>query len=707
MKTFFLFLCCLIISVAQAQQIEWAANVNYDNEFSLKDGYRARLVIGPPNAEKYGSYSKGAGTLNANKTASIWLDYLGLTVTKQILILESHGAGNILKVDLVDAITGTTTPVYEKPVSVVNTNYRLTRIVLPDMSLKAKMLKIKFSASSEKQQVDAVGITASSEEFTLESLLLKFATTMPQFNTAGNDVSLNNITFNFNPSNINVLSVKKEIGIMGMGLKPGESGNLGYNVNSEYDELQPLITPDGQTLFYVRDGHPQNTYGNSGSQDIWYALLNKEKVWDKAVKMPPPFNEQKFNGIQNITPDGNTILVRGSYEKNVLKGKGFSFYRRTLNGWSNPEKLNIKHYEKMCNGTYNGAYLSNDGRTLLMYFNEIDNEINSNLYVSFLADNNTWSKPKSLGPGINTNADESTMFLASDGVTMYFSSDRQGGLGKNDIYMAKRLDTTWTNWSPPVNLGPTVNTSSFDAYYSVPASGDYAYMVSGRNSLGGSDIVRFKLREEIKPNPVVLISGKVIHAKTKMPVDAAIVYQVLPDGKEAGMAHSAPSNGEYKIVLPYGTNYGFNARAPGFLAISDNIDLTTISAYAEITRDLYLVPMEVGEIVRMNNIFFDFGKSTLNPESFPELDRVLTYLTDNPTMEINIGGHTDNVGTSEDNISLSSERANAVKEYLVEKGIQGIRIQSKGYGESQPLEDNATEAGKKINRRVEFTILKK
>lgn len=708
MNKFFSVLFLLLFLPHCYAQIEWATGVDYDNEVAKKDeAYRAKTACGAPDAEKYGDYCKGAACLNVGKTASIWLNYSGNTPTKQILILESNGAGSVLKVELVDAVTGTTTPVYENPVTAVNANYRLTRIVLPDNAMKTKMLKIKFSAKKEKQQIDAVGIVNSDEAYTIESVLSKYAKTPVSFNNTGNDASLNNFASNFNSGNINILSVKKDISVLESGLKPGESGNLGANINSQYEELHPLITPDGLTLFYVRDGHPENTYGTNGTQDIWYSLLNQNKMWDKSSKMPKPFNQQQYNGIQNITPDGNTILVRGSIERDFFTTHGFSFYQRTRDGWSSPRKLEIKKYEKMSQGVYSGAYLSNDGKTLLMYFNEKSGDATSDIYVSFLKSNNEWTQPKPIGTSVNTSADESTMFLASDGVTMYFSSDRPGGLGRNDIYMTKRLDTTWTNWTTPVNLGPTVNTNAWDAYYSVPASGDYAYMVSSRNSLGGSDIVRFKLKEEVKPNPVVLISGNVINAKTKQPIAASILYQFLSDGTNAGMASSNPANGSYKIVLPYGKNYGFMAAADGFMAVSDNMDLTTVSSYMEINRDLYLVPIEVGEIVRLNNIFFETAKSELKSESFPELDRVVKYMIDNPSMEIEMAGHTDNVGADAANSTLSNDRANAVKTYITSKGITENRIVAKGYGESKPIASNDSDEGRQQNRRVEFTILKK
>jgi outer membrane protein OmpA-like peptidoglycan-associated protein len=224
--------------------------------------------------------------------------------------------------------------------------------------------------------------------------------------------------------------------------------------------------------------------------------------------------------------------------------------------------------------------------------------------------------------------------------------------------------------------------------------------------MGESDIVRVKLAEEVRPKPVVLISGKVYNAKTKEPMSANIEYENLADGSNAGVAVSSPANGEYRIVLPYGKNYGFMAYAEKFIAVSDNLDLTQVAEYKEIERDLYLVPLEVGSTIRLNNIFFDFGKATLRPESYPELDRLLGYMAQNSKMKIELSGHTDNVGSDDANLKLSDDRAKAVVEYLISKGVEVERVVAKGYGKTKPVGTNDTEEGRQLNRRVEFTILK-
>ncbi|MFA5403843.1 MAG: OmpA family protein [Ignavibacteria bacterium] len=211
----------------------------------------------------------------------------------------------------------------------------------------------------------------------------------------------------------------------------------------------------------------------------------------------------------------------------------------------------------------------------------------------------------------------------------------------------------------------------------------------------------------MKPNPVVLIYGRVLNAKTNEPIEAEIKYENLSSGLEAGIANSNPNDGSYKIILPYGNNYGYSAKANGYYSVSENINLKKFSDYKEIEKNLYLAPIEIGEVVRLNNIFFDFNKYELKPESFPELDRIVKFLTDYPILEIELSGHTDNLGSHDYNQKLSENRANAVAEYLFTKGISRNRIMVIGYGETLPIDTNDTDEGRQKNRRVEFKILKK
>jgi outer membrane protein OmpA-like peptidoglycan-associated protein len=493
----------------------------------------------------------------------------------------------------------------------------------------------------------------------------------------------------------------------------GPRENLGPNINSIYDEVLPVISPDGKTLYVDRKNHPQN-YRKAGARldsnnidNIWYSTQDAGGNWMPLQNIGSMLNNGFGTFVASVTPDGNTLLLGGRYEPKGNEGSGaFGLWltHRIADGWSYPQKVEVNDY--YTNAAYVEFCLSNDGRTIILSLDRRDSYGGKDLYVSFLQPDGTWSAPKNLGPDINSAADEATPFLASDGKTLYFASDGFAGYGSMDMYISRRLDSTWQRWSEPENLGPQLNTPGWDAYYTVPASGEYAYFVSTENSFGMGDIFRVKLPEELRPRPVVLVSGNVLDAKTGKPVMAEIKYENLETGREIGSARTSPGTGAYKITLPAGANYGYRAEASGYVPVSQNLDLTNTNTYQELQRDLTLIPLQTGETVRLNNIFFETAKAELRPESFTELDRVVTMLKQNPNMEILIGGHTDNVGSPASNVQLSAARASAVDVYLVSKGISNARLRTKGFGESKPVATNDTEAGRQQNRRVEFTIVK-
>jgi len=497
-------------------------------------------------------------------------------------------------------------------------------------------------------------------------------------------------------------------------------------INSEAGELSPVVTSDGLVLYFVRDGH----INNKAIQDVWIASRSKNGNWEKLFHPNEPINNGINSCVFNVSPDGNQLLVRGAYDKGEFKAAGLSVISKNQKGeWDNPKKIEIENYADLANmGKYNGAFLCSNGKTILMYFTDELNEGKGDIYVSHLIEderkkklnlrknkvdlisktgrNTKWSPAEKAG-NLNTfKYDEISPFLAADGVTLYFSSDRKGSIGSNDIWMCKRLDDTWKNWSEPVNLGNAINSEEWDCYYTMDARGETAYLVTFKNAIGASDIVEVQLKEPQRPEPVVLISGKVFNAESGEPLGAAIEYEDLLTGKNMGLAHSDPNSGEYKIVLAYGKNYGFMAAAENFASLADHVDLSTFSSYKEINRDLFLIPLKVGSTIRLNNIFFDFAKATLRQESFPELDRLVKFMSENPNVQIELSGHTDNVGSHDTNVKLSEDRAVAVKDYLVSKGIVFHRIMAVGYGETKPLNKNDSEVNKQINRRVEFTIIK-
>ncbi len=480
--------------------------------------------------------------------------------------------------------------------------------------------------------------------------------------------------------------------------------NLGPMVNGPYDDILPVISPDGQTLYFCRSHDPENIGG--ARQDIWYSELQPDGSWGQAKNIGVPLNNRDNNYLCSITPDGNTALVGDGYSDARSKHRSVAISYRTAHGWSAPRSLQIENYYN--NNRFGEFSLANDGKTLIMAIERQDSKGGKDLYVSFRNPDSTWTEPRNLGDVVNSLGHEATPFIASDNSSLYFASDGLGGFGAFDVFVTRRLDSTWTQWSTPENLGSSINSSGWDLYYTIPASGDFAYYVSYTNTYGAGDIFKIRLPENMRPKPVVLVRGRVLNKNTNEPIEADIAYEDLRTGKELGIARSTPGSGTYKIVLPAGARYGFRASADGYISVNENVDLTDIKVYTEIQRDLYLVPIEAGSVAQLNNIFFDYDKWDLRPESRYELNRFVEVLNKNPTLRIEIAGHTDSVGSDSYNDKLSDRRAKSVYDYLVtEGGISPTRMKSKGYGEKQPVASNSTPEGRQLNRRVEIVILEK
>lgn len=483
-----------------------------------------------------------------------------------------------------------------------------------------------------------------------------------------------------------------------------EKINLGPGINSPYHEIAPIISPDEKVLFFTRQYHPENKgyWNRKYDQDCWVSRYDSATGWSEAVNLGAPINNANPNAVASVSPDGNTLLLLGSYVDN---NSGFSISHRTLTGWSKPEKLDIPDYYSLGVGV--SANLTGDGKVLLLSLKREDGLGENDIYVCYLKDGGSWTKPVNIGKPVNTPGSEYGQFLASDGVTMYFVSDGHGGYGEVDIFVTRRLDDSYLSWSEPENLGGTINTRGRDSYYFIPASGEYAYFSTTDSGFGGMDIFKIRLPEAARPKPVLLISGKVFNSETSDPIGADVFYEYLPGGAEAGIARSNPADGSYKITLPAGSKYGFRAQSEGFLSVNDFIDADTINAYREIHRDLYLTPVKKGGKITLHNVFFDYNESELRSESYPELKRIAEFLKKNPKMKIRIGGHTDDVGSKYFNKKLSAERAKSVAEYIVSLGVPTERITRAGYGEEKPVVKNDSDENRQKNRRVEFEILEK
>ncbi len=476
-------------------------------------------------------------------------------------------------------------------------------------------------------------------------------------------------------------------------------------VNSKYIELSPVISYDGKSMYFVREGHPENV-GENKAQDIWFSELQKDGTWGKALNAGFPLNNPSGNFVISVSPDNNTLTVGNTYKSNGdIEGQGLSTSHLKINGWEVPKKIKIKD---LVNINPNVDYfITADSKILLSCIDDTKTFGDKDIFVSFMQEDGSFSKPMNIGNTVNTAGEEFGVNLAADNKTLYFISYGHENYGSADIFVTKRLDDTWSKWSKPLNLGPQINSNSWDGAFTTSAKGDYAYLVSRDGGMdGSSDIFKIKLQEDAKPEPVVLVKGKVLNKKTNEAIAANIIYTDLKTNTTIGKATSNPNDGTYKIVLPMGKLYSFLADKNGYYPVSENLKIDSVKEYTEIERDLYLAPIEVGQTIRLNNIFFESGKYDLLAESMAELDRLVDLLIKNKKLEIVINGHTDNVGNDDYNLKLSQNRVESVMNYLILKGIDKTRLSAKGFGESKPISTNETEEGKANNRRVEFTITK-
>ena len=668
-RTLMVFSFLIFLSFKLYSQIQWASFVvNYSSELGIRE-YSIEQALGKPNVLPTFGFSPCAWAprhLRAKDGEYIHLGFANPQYVRAIIINLNNSDNCIKQIFLFDEKN-------RKYLVYLNDNFILSsrkgvlfKHLIEKTTFKAKSILIFFRTDylNDFLQVDAVGIS--------------------EFNEMGYEVKIN------------------EVFIPPQEIRSAE--NLGSNVNSPYQEVAPVITPDGKRLYFTREKHPAN-FGINKKQDIWYSDLNENGEFSPATILPPPVNNEQHNFAFGTTPDGMSLILGNVYLSDGSMRKGLSISKFNGETWDFPKEIVVEGFEN--NNERTAYFLAFNGKILILSLENRSSYGGLDLFVSFLKEDGTFSKPLNLGPQINTADDETSPFLAYDDETLFFASAGHPGYGGLDIFMTRRLDTTWQDWSEPVNLGRIVNTDGWDAYFTIPASGEYAYFVSTKNSLGNEDIFRVYLPKELRPKPVVIVSGKVLNKKTNTPLKATIQYETLPDGKVVGITESNPKTGEYKIVLPGGAKYGFHAQADSFLSVNENIDIRMDLRYQEIKRDLFLVPVEVGESIRLNNIFFAYNDYKLLEDSYAELNRILKFLKENPNVEVEISGHTDNVGSRIYNINLSRLRAESVANFFISNGIDPKRLKVVGYGEQFPIASNDTEWGRQMNRRVEFKIIKR
>jgi hypothetical protein len=459
-------------------------------------------------------------------------------------------------------------------------------------------------------------------------------------------------------------------------------------------QITPIISADEKNLYFVR---------KIGLDRIYHSKSKGANQWEKARLMGNQLNPPSASkSIISTNTDGSVVFLKGSIKNGQHYEGGITRLAKQPNGeWGTPEYRYIDNYLNI--NEYKTNHLSNDERYLIQCLDYSNGYGDQDVHVSIRKENGHYGTPINLGPIINSAGNESFAFIAPDNKTLYFSSKGLPGYGSNDIYMSKRLDDTWQQWSTPVNLGPNINSTRWDGYFSTSASGKIG-LISSSNNRTKSAIYWVKLPEDLMPDPVLLLSGYSYELNSKNPISTEVTFTSLTNGVTTKVQTNAET-GTYSLVLIPGHKYEIIAQKEGYYPIADFMDLSSLNSYKALTKNLFLAPIKVGLPIRLNNLFFETAKFDLLQDSYIELNRLVAFMKEKPMVKIEIAGHTDAVGDTQRNLELSENRAKSVKSYLISKGIQESRIQVIGYGKTKPIADNSSEEGKAKNRRVEFVIL--
>jgi outer membrane protein OmpA-like peptidoglycan-associated protein len=638
---------------AFSQAIKWANTViEYSSEFVL-----------PLRAK----------TANTNlKFSPITSEFESLTMKfdttfsiRQVMVSELMPQGSIAQVWAIDALTKEHL-LFEisEDASLIPGKDKLFNVILPKMTeykVQAIRLVLRKNALKTSKQIEAIGISNSAQ---VVNQFVKVASDAPQ-------------------------RVIRE--------------NLGKTINSKNPEFAPVISSDGKTLYYTRNYI--SLFGKEKDQDIWYSTKNNDGTWSKAQNLGIPLNTDDNNAVFAVSSDGREVLLMNKYQKDGKLAPGISRSKRTPNGWSFPEEVKIDNFY---NYSPNAEFaVSPDGRVMVMSVQRMTTKGKRDLYVSFKKNNDEWTEPRQMGNTLNSIEHDVTPFIAADGKTLYFSSRGFSGFGDNDIFKSTRLDETWLNWSEPQNLGEGINTPNWDGFFTIPASGEYAYMCTYEGNAQKEDIFRLLLPEDKQPDPVWVLMGEILSTTDQKAVECDVEWYTNKNYKKKNVTHFNPSLGLFKIILPLHQQYEIVPVKKGYLTITDYFDLTNENEFKEIKKNFFLLPLEVGNKGVLNSLTFNQGKADLHEAALRDLDRIAQAMKEIPTLEILFEGHTDNQGDFQLNLQLSEDRVRNAKKYLISQGIQSERIQTKGWGQTRAIASNATEERRKLNRRVEFTIIKK
>ena len=538
--------------------------------------------------------------------------------------------------------------------------------------------------------------------------------------------------------------------------------NLGDSINTEYDEYSPVVPADESTLIFTTR-RPRNLKAEPGdegdyNESIYIAHRKADGTWTtaKSIGAPVSVNDKENEASVSISVDGQQLFIF----KDVNGGDVYSSY---LDGdkWTTPKALgsniNTKYWETH-------ATLSADGNTLYFVSNRPGGYGGRDIYRCVKLPNGQWSLAMNLGPTINTPYDEDAPFIHPDGVTLYFSSNGHKSMGGFDIFYSTK-STEDNVWSEPINLGYPINTEDDDVFYTPTIDGKHAYYATSRKGgFGGKDICRITLEDGLS-GPVTLLRGFVTFEGDSAKAGGNYCTVTAVDaetGEKVQESHPNSKTGKYLLTLASGASgriYNLTYEAEGYDPIAEVVKVETGSSYQDVEREQPLKNIVFksaaakareaavaanktkaeqdaaaaaasatanatasgspaanasgNKAPEFENIHFVTGKSEVSKKSKPILDKLIAYMKENATVNVELSGYTDFIGNDEGNTRLSLKRAKAAAAYLEKHGIDAARIVARGFGSSHPLADNQNPdgtkniEGMKLNRRVEVHLVKK
>ncbi|MCS6905354.1 MAG: hypothetical protein RML72_02780 [Bacteroidia bacterium] len=447
--------------------------------------------------------------------------------------------------------------------------------------------------------------------------------------------------------------------------------SLGQFINSPFPELQPRISICGRFLYFVRSEPKPNTNGNNFNQEIWCSQRTQQG-WQKPYKLPYPINSTANDAVCTVLPGNKTLLLSGRYYSDSTRLLGASITTYQHSNWSLPENLLIPGLVSE-NGFAN-FYLSVSGQYLVVELNNSAGFGKQDLYVCFRRNNGRWSSPINLGKDINSPYHDFAPFLAADEQTLYFASTRPGGLGNADIWMSRRLDDTWQRWSPPINLGPTINSENFEAYFSTTAAGEVAYYVTDLENKGNTDILATFLPPLFRPFPVVFFKGRMKFFSVPLAVQPTIKIRDLEKNTLVPAFWDADSL-TFCAILTTGSKFELVVELANYVSCRHIIQTKSINNYAEICKDIYMVPLAPDNTITLSKVEFDHLSNSIKVENLFAIDEYVNILKQNPKIKLQVHVLQDSIYLKgRRHKKIYQKRAEELLRNFTIKGIQSERI---------------------------------